>query len=291
MKHSTPIPQQAEDFPFEFSEAAFARIRQILRERRNFDIGSYKDKYMKRRIAIRVRATHAVSATVYSELLAGSERELDALLKGLTIHVSHFFRNRSTFGRIRDEVLPALFARLHREGRAEATFWSVGCSSGEEPYSLAILLKDSFPEELNRLKISVVATDINEGILDAARRGGYPPDRLHETPPEVVTRHFTANGGKFHLAPDIRSMVAFRRGDLFDYASYLASDLILCRNVLIYFEREEQERILMGLAASLPAGGILVLGKAETLVGESRRRFVTVCPVERIYQKNRLSLY
>ena len=287
MEYQTPNPHLVEDFPFDFSEGAFERIRQLLREYRNFDIGSYKDKYMKRRISIRVRATRAPSAEAYSELLAGNEREIDALLKGLTIHVSQFFRNRSTFDKIRDEVLPPLMAGLQSEGRKEMTLWSAGCSSGEEPYSLAIILRDSFAEELKSLKVSLLATDINEGILDVARQGAYVPERLQEALPEVVARHFRPNGGKFHLAPDIRTMVEFRRGDLFDHASYCDSDLILCRNVLIYFERKEQERILKGLAASLRPGGILVLGRAETLVGEIRRRFTTVCPVERIYMKTR----
>lgn len=285
------MPILTDETAFDFSEAAFARIRGLLKERRNFDIGSYKEKYMKRRIAIRVRATRSATADEYCGHLLGSEREIDLLMKGLTIHVSHFFRNRPTFEKLRQEVLPSLFARLRREGREEATIWSVGCSSGEEPYTLAIILKDSFADELKRFKVSLVATDINEGILEAARQGGYGPERLQEAPKEVIERHFSLCGGRYQLVSPVREMVAFRRGDLFDPTSYEASDLILCRNVLIYFERGEQERILEGFADALPTGGVLVLGKAETLVGETRRRFASVCPVERIYMKNRFSAY
>lgn len=292
MEHLTTKPHLLlDDPPLEFSEAALARIREILKTRRNFDIGSYKDKYMKRRIAIRVRATRVASLEAYSELIGANERELDLLLKGLTIHVSQFFRNRSTFDKLHLEVLPALFARLRREGREEATIWSVGCASGEEPYTLATILRDWYAAELKQFKISLVATDINERILETARRGEYVPERLQEVPVGVRERHFQLREGKYLLSADVRKMVEFRRGDIFDLATYPESDLILCRNVLIYFERGEQERILQGLAGALSTGGVLVLGKAETLVGESRRRFATVCPVERIYTKNRFSAF
>uniref|UniRef100_A0A831UB49 protein-glutamate O-methyltransferase n=1 Tax=Geobacter metallireducens TaxID=28232 RepID=A0A831UB49_GEOME len=280
-----------DETPLDFPDHALARVREILRSRRNFDIGSYKDKYLKRRIAIRARATHSATAEAYCDLVARSERELDLLLKGLTIHVSQFFRNRPTFEKLREEILPMLFERLRLEGRREATFWSVGCAGGEEPYSLAIILKDSFGDELKEFKVSLVATDINEGILDAARVGAYPPERLAELPAGVRERYFSPQGGRFVLAPAVRAMVEFRRGDLFDPAAAMESDLILCRNVLIYFERDEQARILQGFASSLRTGGVLVLGKAETLVGEVRQRFATLCPMERIYQKNRFSAY
>jgi len=281
----------AADTSLDFPDHALARVRDILKSSRNFDIGSYKDKYLKRRIAIRARATHSATAEAYCDLLAWSERELDLLLKGLTIHVSQFFRNRPTFEKLREEILPILFERLRREGRRQVTFWSAGCASGEEPYSLAIILKDSFGAELKEFKISLVATDINEGILDAARAGVYLPERLAELPAGGRERYFSPQGGRLVLAPAVREMVEFRRGDLFDPAAAMESDLILCRNVLIYFERDEQARILQGFATSLRTGGVLVLGKAETLVGEVRQRFATLCPMERIYQKNRFPFY
>lgn len=291
MTSQTRAAHAGDEIPLDFPDHALERVREILRSRRSFDIGSYKDKYLKRRIAIRARATHSATAEDYCDLVARSERELDLLLKGLTIHVSQFFRNRPTFEKLREEVLPMLFERLRREGRDQTTFWSVGCASGEEPYSLAIILKDSFGDELQKFKVSLVATDINEGILDAARVGAYPPERLAELPAGVRERYFSPQGGRFVLVPAVRAMVEFRRGDLFDPAVALESDLILCRNVLIYFERDEQARILQGFASSLRTGGVLVLGKAETLVGEVRQRFATLCPMERIYQKNRFSAY
>lgn len=274
-----------------FSEAAFTRIRDILRSKRNFDIASYKDKYIKRRISIRLRATRAATLDDYCDLLLKSEEELELLLKGLTIHVSQFFRNRPTFEKLSDEVFPALFARLRAEGRERLTLWSAGCAGGEEPFTLALILAERFEDELKEFKISIVATDIDGGILETAKRGIYGHERLQEAPFHLLERHFCRNGDKYCLSSVIREMVEFRRCDLFDTENHVESDLILCRNVLIYFERSEQERILRGLANALTHGGILILGKAETLVGDMRRRFGTVCPVERIYTKNRFSVY
>ncbi|MRR36789.1 protein-glutamate O-methyltransferase CheR, partial [bacterium] len=205
----------SDEASLDFPDHALARVRDILKTRRNFDIGSYKDKYLKRRIAIRARATHSATADAYCDLVARSEKELELLLKGLTIHVSQFFRNRSTFEKLREVVLPMLFERLRHEGRGRASFWSVGCASGEEPYSLAIILRDSFEEELKEFKVSLVATDINEGILDAARTGVYPPERLAEVSAEERKRYFSPMGERFVLAPAIREMVEFRRSDLF----------------------------------------------------------------------------
>lgn len=287
----TWMATESDETSLDFPDHALERVRDILRLRRNFDISSYKDKYLKRRIAIRVRATRSVTADAYCDLVARNERELELLFKGLTIHVSQFFRNSSTFEALRGTVLPAIFDRLRREGRDSATFWSVGCASGEEPYSLAIILRDSFRESLKEFKVSLVGTDIDGGILDAARAGVYSPERLAEVPAEVRDRYFRPMGERFVLDPAIREMVDFRRSDLFDPESSVESDLILCRNVLIYFERSEQARILRGFVSSLRTGGVLVLGKAETLVAEVRQRFTTLCPIERIYQKNRFSVY
>lgn len=267
--------------PLEIPPDAFEAIRRIVKERRGFSIDGYKDKCIKRRIAIRVRATHSRSAEEYGALLAGDEGEIDRLLKVLTIHVSQFFRNLPTFDKLRQEVFPYLFSRHGEKG---FTIWSVGCASGEEPYTAAIILSHYFPEELASCPVSIFATDVDAGILELARRGVYGEERLTEVPEEIRRRYFIREGGKYHLRDAIRQLVTFRQEDLFSHRPYPPSDLILCRNVLIYFERRQQEQILTGFAGSLRRDGILVLGKSETLVGESRRRFVTICPVERIYR-------
>ena len=269
---------------YEISADAFEIIRRILKSLKGFNLDIYKEQCIRRRIAIRIRATHCATAEEYGELLQCNEDELDLLLKVLTIHVSQFFRNLPTFEKLRTEIIPYLLKVRGSAEKDRLTFWSVGCASGEEPYTLALILKDSFPAEVARERISILASDVDATILKVARLGIYGEERLPEAPEAIKQRWFRRENGKYHLLPEIKEMVDFRKSDLSCRDSFPESDLILCRNVLIYFERRQQEKILNGFADVLHKDGILVLGKSETLFGEIRARFYTVCPVERIYR-------
>jgi chemotaxis protein methyltransferase CheR len=130
-----------------------------------------------------------------------------------------------------------------------------------------------------------LATDVSAAVLDAAREGLFEAPRLQEVPPSARARYFRPEGEKFRLVERIRSRVCFERHNIMTDEDYPKADLILCRNVLIYFTREEQGRILSRFAAALPEGGALVLGRAETLVGPERRLFRAEFPAERIYRR------
>lgn len=268
----------------DISADAFDMIRATLKSARGFNLDIYKDKCIRRRIAIRIRATHCRTAEEYGDLLRQNPVESDLLLKVLTIHVSQFFRNPSTFEKMRTEIIPYLLNARETKGGAGLKFWSVGCASGEEPYSVALILKDFFPGEAIKARIAILATDVDANILEVARNGIYGEERLVEVPESVKERWFRREEGRYHLASEIKEMADFRKRDLFDRESFPECDLILCRNVLIYFEREQQEKILNGFADVLRKGGILILGKSETLFGPIRARFQTICPVERIYR-------
>ena len=269
---------------FAISDDAFAMIRGILKSIKGFNLDIYKDKCIRRRIAIRIRATHCRSAEEYGEILRQKADEPDQLLKVLTIHVSQFFRNLPTFEKLRAEIIPYLFELRDASGRGRLTFWSVGCASGEEPYSLALILKEFFPRESIRERVAILATDVDTNILEVARLGIYGEERLAEVPETIRNRWFRKQDGQYHLLPEIKEMTDFIKSDLADRDSFPECDLILCRNVLIYFERQHQEKILNGFADVLRKGGILVMGKSETLFGTIRARFQTVCPIERIYR-------
>jgi chemotaxis protein methyltransferase CheR len=266
----------------EFPEAAFREVCRILLAKRGFDLAMYKDRCVKRRIATRVRARGCSEAGPYLDLLERDDAELDSLLAALTIHVTQFFRNPATFSRLEGEVLPDLLRRLQAEGRRTLRLWSAGCASGEEPYSLALLMREMAPTEV---KVDILGTDLSAAILDSARGGLYEPQRLVEVPAAIRERYFTPEGRGFRLVETIRQMVRFERHNLLSAPPYPRTDLIICRNVLIYFSREEQANILQRFATSLPAGGILVLGKAEMLLGQSRQLFGAECAGERIYRR------
>lgn len=265
----------------EFPDEDFDAIRAVLLERRRFDLGSYKDNCIRRRIARRIRALGLERSALYVEVLRRNEDELDALMAALTIHVSQFFRNPGTFATLKGKILPEIVRDALFSGRREVRLWSVGCASGEEPYSLALLVEEMRPE----VTVSILGTDLSEEILRRAREGLYDGLRLTELPAELRSRYFVPEGTGLRLQERIRSRVRFRRHDILAPTPYPAADLILCRNVLIYFSRQEQEEILRRFAAALREGGWLVLGKAETLLGEARQLFAGEYPADRIYRR------
>lgn len=268
----------------EIGDDALAEISLILEMRRNFSMSIYKDKCMKRRVAIRMRSCRCLDAAAYCNLLRQSEQELDLLKKTLTIHVSQFFRNPSMFDKLQTVVLPYLFLKADAE-QEHLKFRSLGCAGGEEAYSLGIILREYFARELLVTPTEIHASDIDADILLAAVQAEYSEDRLKALPDSIRESYFVPNGPRLQLSAKVRAMVTFHQQNIMDVEAFEPCQLVLCRNTLIYFNRPDQEKILRGIAHILPTGGILVLGKSETLVGEIRGLFTSVCPVERIYRR------
>lgn len=269
----------------EIGDEELAEIGMILDMWCNFNMSVYKDSCMKRRVAIRMQTIQCRNAAEYCCLLRQNEPERELLRKTLTIHVSHFFRDPSMYERLRWDILPDLFETAAQTGEPPLRIWSLGCATGEEPYSLAILLREHFAPQLEQRGVAIVGTDIDADTLESARYGAYNGDRLKEVAPEMKGRWFHPDGPRFRLIPEIRSMVEFQPGDIAGGCRYLPSTLVLCRNTLIYFTRPDQEKILDGITHILPQGGILVLGRSESLMGASRRCFEPVCHAERIFRK------
>jgi chemotaxis methyl-accepting protein methylase len=218
-------------------------------------------------------------------VLDGDSTEYDRLLDVLTINVTKLFRNWSMYELLGERVVPALWAADARPIHV----WSAGCSSGEEPYSLAILLHRYATQhgQLSRVdRIDVLGTDIDRASLEAAELGQYTEPAFDETPAELRERYFTAKQ-PFTIVPAIKSHVRFQRRDLLDEFPTAPGgfELISCRNVMIYFDRETQERLLMRFHDALAPGGFLVLGKVETLLGPVRSRFAAVDARERIFRR------
>lgn len=273
----------SEKSTFEISDHEFSQIRKILLVNRGFNLDNYKDKCVRRRISIRVRLNHCASVKDYCDLLVSEINELDQLVKVLTIHVSQFFRNLSTFEKLRTDIIPQLFATARQSGKKSLRFLSLGCSSGEEPYSLALILAEHFSSEIIEMPVSIDGIDVDADILETARKAVYNHDRLLETPLNYISKYFSEEGVQYRLSPLISGMVGFHNENIFNDHIYHSCDLLLCRNVMIYFAREQQEKVLANIARAVGRDGFLVLGKSETIMGENRSRFRTVCPVERIY--------
>jgi len=266
----------------DLSDAEFTAISELLRDRRHFDLGQYKDRCIRRRIAKRLRFCQVTNFTAYMKHLEMDSDELDTLLATISIHVSQFFRNPDTFRILEQIILPDLCRRARAAGRNQLTLWSAGCASGEEPYSLALLVDDM---AVNDLDICILATDISEPVLETARNGVFDALRLKEVPAAVIDKYFRIVNGNYQLIEHIRDKVAFRRHNIMTASDFPRADLVLCRNVLIYFTRAEQDRILARFIEALPEDGALVLGRSETMPDNSRDHFRSEFPVERIYRR------
>jgi chemotaxis protein methyltransferase CheR len=266
----------------DLSDAEFTAVTELLRDRRQFDLGQYKDRCIRRRIAKRLRACKVTDFSSYLKRLEVDRDELDTLLATISIHVSQFFRNPDTFQILEQKTLPDLCRQAQATGRTELTLWSAGCASGEEPYSLALLIDELAVTDLD---IRILATDVSEPVLKLARTGQFDATRMNEVPAVVLEKYFRVENGRYHLIERIRDKVEFLHHNIMRDNDYPAADLILCRNVLIYFTRQEQERILTRFAASLPGDGALVLGRSETMADSVRCYYHSEFPVERVYRR------
>jgi chemotaxis protein methyltransferase CheR len=263
----------------------FAALSREITKTSGFALGAYKDKCIRRRIAVRMRACGVHTYEDYRMLLKRSPNEYERLRDALTINVTRFYRNAETWNLLRRDVLPALFDRRRGEVRA----WSAGCSSGEEPYTLAVLAADHLDragrgDELSRLTVD--ATDIDRISLDRAHAATYRSEGLSEMPDDLVRPYFEPAGDDRRVIDRVRRRVQVRALDLNREAPLRTNyDLILCRNVVIYFDRVMQERLFQTFTGALVPGGYLVLGKVETLFGAARERLTLIDPRERVYRR------
>ena len=265
-------------------DTEFRALTEKIARERDFRCDSYKEKCLRRRIAVRMRARAVHTFADYAALLDRDANEWEKLMDALTINVTKLFRNWDTYEAIARLVVPELW-RLPAD---PIRVWSAGCSSGEEPYSLATLFyaHAASLDALDRVsRVQVLGTDIDRVSLAAAERATFNEDAFADTPPEIRERYFEP-GYPAAVLPAIRSLVSLERRDLLlEPAPPGEKHLIVCRNVLIYFDRATQEMLFERFHAALRPGAILVLGKVETLLGSIRTRFAAVDARERIYRK------
>ena len=261
-------------------ERAFAALTQKISRERGVSCESYKDKCLKRRLAVRMRARGVHTYDDYGALLDRDPREYDQLLDALTINVTKFYRNPETWA-----ALAPHLAAVWRARHGRLHVWSAGCASGEEPYTIAVLLAEiagSRPIE----HAYIDATDVDRLSLERTRAASYAENAFTEMPAELRRRYFTPGPPPRSPVPPVRALVHVSAHDLMRQPPPRPPyDLIVCRNVVIYFERQAQERLFETFARALAPGGILLLGKVETLFGPARERLTLVDPRERIYTK------
>lgn len=242
-------------------------LLQELAEQRNFDFRGYKKTTLERRFRRRMFQLNLGTYADYSEYIRSHPDEATELLNTILINVTEFFRDPPAWEILRHEVLPPLLKRIKPGHSFRA--WSAGCASGEEPYSIAILLAEYFGSRIQDYDIKIYATDIDEEALTAARRGEYSIDAVRKVRPEWREKYFQGKG-MMRVNREIRRLVIFGRSNLGPDAPISHVNLLVCRNVLIYFDSDLQKHILGRMHYALDPRGILFLGKSESQMTNSR---------------------
>lgn len=220
---------------------------------------------LERGVAEAARAAGYASRARYVAALTGLPVQSAAwqrLVSRLTVRESYFFRDRAAHDALARSVLPGLIAERRESGRRDLRLWSAGCAGGEEPYSLAILLDRLLPDRED-WSVTILATDVDVAAIDAARRGVFAAWSLRDTPAAERSRYFRPHGRRFALEPWIRDMVTFAPLNLADDHYPIGVDLIVCRNVVMYFTADARRAAIDRLQEALAPGGWLALGPAE----------------------------
>ena len=263
-------------------DPGFQNLLETLSASYNFDFREYKPASLVRRIETRMSQVHADSFAAYASYLQQHPEEHVTLFNTILINVTGFFRDAEAWSVLDGEVIP----RIMREARDARSIriWSAGCSSGEETYSLAILLAEHLGERAEEFQIKIYGTDVDEDALAAARHGLYRVDQLKDLSDALLERYFVRDGQLWRLRRDVRRWCIFGLHNLTQAPPLSHIDLLVCRNALIYFGSALQERILSRFHYAVRDGGYLFLGRSESVLARSRL-FAPLNPKWRIFQR------
>ena len=267
----------------EADHAALEPLLEHLRHARGFDFTAYKRTTLTRRIVKRMETAGISGVDRYREFLDTHPDEFNALFNTILINVTSFFRDGDVWDALRDDVLPRLLAAC--APGEPIRIWSAGCASGQEPYSVVMMLAEALGIEAVRERVKVYATDVDEEALAEARRAVFTARQLADVPAALAAKYFDGDGDRYTFHRDLRRCVIFGRHDLIQDAPISRVDLLLCRNTLMYFNADAQARIMARFHFSVKPAGVLLLGRAEMLfsyigmfrpVDLKRRIFTTV---------------
>ncbi|WP_437910646.1 chemotaxis protein CheB [Sorangium sp. So ce327] len=262
-------------------DQGMSAVYRMLEEQFGIDFTHYKPSTVTRRIERRIQLAHTDDIEQYVKRLRSKSSELDVLYRDLLIGVTRFFRNEEAFGILERSVLPDLL----RAGPRDAPFrvWVAGCATGEEVYSLAILLHE-LTSRIGHRPFKVFATDVHHGSLEVATRGLYEEEAVMNVSPERLERHFIRRGRSYQVVPDLRQAVVFAHHNVIKDAPFTRVDFISCRNMLIYLQPPVQQKVLSLFHFALNRGGVVFLGPSET-PGQLAHDFEIVDKQWRIYRK------
>jgi two-component system CheB/CheR fusion protein len=248
-------------------DPAFEELLSYLKRTRGFDFSGYKWSSLQRRIAKRMETVNTPTYAEYTDYLEVHPDEFVHLFNTILINVTGFFRDPLSWEYVAGEVIPRILS--NKKGNEPIRVWSAGCASGEEAYTAGILLAEALGPDAFRERVKIYGTDIDIDALNQARQGTYTARDVEEMPKELLDKYFEKVGDRFAFRKDLRRSVIFGRHDLMQDAPISRLDLLICRNTLMYFNAETQQRILDRFYFALAEGGFLFLGKAEMLLAHN----------------------
>jgi chemotaxis protein methyltransferase CheR len=253
---------------YEFTDGHFDYVRNIVTEQTGIRLPDGKRQMVYGRLVRRLRELRLADFDAYVDYLENHrDAELVNLINAITTNLTSFFRENHHFQMIRDRLLPEIIAR--NGNRRRLRIWSAGCSTGEEPYSIAMTLLDSLPSP-STWDLRILATDIDTGVLESAKKGVYAFDRVKSLPDSVRRRWFLRGRGdnaeRVKVRPDLQELIRFKQLNLMGaWPMRGPFDIIFCRNVVIYFDKPTQKRLFERYADVLCEGGYLILGHSESM--------------------------
>jgi len=273
-----PIKDQA------YWEVLKQRIWDIL----DFDSADYSDHFIRRRVESRMRFLELTSYRDYAELLITSRKEAEALFFNLTVHVTHFFRDRTMYDSFSHKMIPALLDyKMTLVKKPILRIWSAGCSTGEEPISVLICVLEALGDKVKDFFISILATDRDDAIIKAAKEAIYETSQFQETEEYILERYFEAYDDQhFKFKKEYMRYITYEVSDITKKVQN-NMDIILCRNTVIYFHSDTKVKLYERFYDFLNPGGFLIMGKTEVLVGPARQKFEVFDQKERIFRKPR----
>jgi two-component system CheB/CheR fusion protein len=273
--------------PVEISGAEdLNKILTLIRVRTSHDFSNYKHPTLIRRIARHLQIHELEDISAYLDLLRNNPDEMQSLVKNLLINVTNFFRDKDAFAALEKNVVPKLFEG--KTGKDQVRVWSVGCASGEEAYSLAMLLREYAAGLPDPPKLQVFATDVDDEAIAEARYNRYPEAIEADVTPDRLRRFFVKENGRYRIRKDLRELILFAPHNILRDPPFSRLDLIVCRNLLIYLNRETQDKVLQIFHFALNESGKLFLGNSESADGESSL-YTPLDKKNRIYTRRRSS--
>jgi chemotaxis protein methyltransferase CheR len=267
-----------------FGDADFEQYRSLIYAESGITFTPANRSILESRLKERLREKKLDSVKDYFSTISSNKEELKSFLDAITTNLTRFFRNQAHFDALEKHVIPELINNIRKGGAGNTIkIWSAGCSTGEEPYTIAMLLNEVLPSSW---KFEVLASDLSLKCLMTAKEGFYADSRIDGIPPNYLTKYFDKVDGGYHIKPDIQSKIRFDYHNLKNDAGHRNLDIVFCRNVIIYFDEAAQTAVINRFWDAMASKSFLFIGHSESLFGMDTKFEFLKTEWATLYRKN-----